>query len=569
MAGSGFGTISGAVTVSIDGISCVVKTVTNTQIVCTAGARPTMPKTFSFNVAVNNNLATLTGDTFVYAYRWSDPATWGGDIPPIDGDSVYVPTGMVLLVDQSTPKLYSIIVEGWIVFSDELPVMLVQTNMLIVEYGVFQAGTEKSPYVNNLTFVLTGDYYDKQLPGFGNKVIGCHSCTFDLHGKPRNVTWTELIQTVNVGDLNLTLTTPVDWKVGEVIVVVATSYNHTEAEQKVITAIDASKTTITVDTAFAYQHLSVAETFGTDSISIKAEVGLLTRNILITGDGYSRNKQYGAHVMMHGASANGLISRIEYTEITQCGQPSIVGRYCIHFHMTGDMSNSYVRGNAVHHSFARVLTIHASYYLLVEYNVGYWVQGHNIFLEDGIEQYNVIQYNLMISSLTVFNMLQTDISVASYWITNPLNTVRYNRAAGSDFYGFWYEIKSHPDGPSATSDICPTGLPLGESHDNIAHSNIRFGLRIFQLYSSQNPCLPIRRNDQIDPWALNPSIQNTFFNYLVYKNGEDGLLAEQVGNTIFQNITAVDNGHAGIEFYLTNFTKEPVVAKDCVIIGKT
>lgn len=85
----------------------------------------------------------------------------------------------------------------------------------------------------------------------------------------------------------------------------------------------------------------------------------------------------------------------------------------------------------------------------------------------------------MISSLQVFNMLQTDISVASYWITNPLNTVRYNHAAGSDFYGLWYEIKPNPDGASATTDICPTGLPLGECHDNVAHSNDRFGLRIF------------------------------------------------------------------------------------------
>jgi hypothetical protein len=48
--------------------------------------------------------------------------------------------------------------------------------------------------------------------------------------------------------------------------------------------------------------------------------------------------------------------------------------------------------------------------------------------------------------------------VASFWITNPLNMVSNNHAAGSDFYGFWYEIKPNPDGPSATSDICPPGM---------------------------------------------------------------------------------------------------------------
>ncbi len=78
-------------------------------------------------------------------------------------------------------------------------------------------------------------------------------------------------------------------------------------------------------------------------------------------------------------------------------------------------------------------------------------------------------------------MMQTDTSVASFWVTNPKNHLRYNHAAGSDFYGFWYEIKHRPDGPSATEDVCPTGIPLGESHDNVAHSNVRFGLRIFEI----------------------------------------------------------------------------------------
>ncbi len=58
-------------------------------------------------------------------------------------------------------------------------------------------------------------------------------------------------------------------------------------------------------------------------------------------------------------------------------------------------------------------------------------------------------------------MMQTDVSVASFWITNPYNHLRYNHAAGSDFYGIWYEIKPHPDGPSATLDICPIGNMLG------------------------------------------------------------------------------------------------------------
>lgn len=136
-------------------------------------------------------------------------------------------------------------------------------------------------------------------------------------------------------------------------------------------------------------------------------------------------------------------------------------------------------------------------------------------------------------------MLQTDISVASFWITHPTNNFRYNHAAGSDFYGVWYEIKPNPDGPSATSDVCPMGNALGESHHNVAHSNVRFGLRIFKLSPRTYPCSPIFTTDLVDPWASNPPVTSTFYTFTLYKNGECGLLAEQTGNLVFSNFTSV------------------------------
>jgi len=117
---------------------------------------------------------------------------------------------------------------------------------------------------------------------------------------------------------------------------------------------------------------------------MRAEVGLLTRNIKMMGDSTSQATTYGSHLMMAGSSENGLVGHIAYTEFTDCGQSIIIGRYCIHFHMVGDASESYARGNAVHHSLARVVTLHGVHFLTVEYNVGYHVKGHNYFVEDGI-----------------------------------------------------------------------------------------------------------------------------------------------------------------------------------------
>lgn len=102
----------------IDGIPCVVTVSTATSITCTVGARLTLPASNSFVVKVGSSIAIIKQD-FKYVMRWSDIRTWGTDMPPIDGDLVFVPAGMNLLVDQSTPKLKGILVQnGTLTFAD-------------------------------------------------------------------------------------------------------------------------------------------------------------------------------------------------------------------------------------------------------------------------------------------------------------------------------------------------------------------------------------------------------------------------------------------------------------------
>lgn len=46
-----------------------------------------------------DNKNAIIRESFMYVLRWSDPRTWGTDMPPIEGDLVYVPKGMVLYMD--------------------------------------------------------------------------------------------------------------------------------------------------------------------------------------------------------------------------------------------------------------------------------------------------------------------------------------------------------------------------------------------------------------------------------------------------------------------------------------
>lgn len=274
-------------------------------------------------------------------------------------------------------------------------------------------------------------------------------------------------------------------------------------------------------------------------------------------------------MMMHGKAEKGLRARIEYAEFTRVGQPAIIGRYPIHFHMNGDVSSSYVRGNAVHESYARVTTIHAVQYLRLHRNVGYDAAGHNFFFEDGIEQHNVLEENLAIHTRQVWSMLQSDITAASYWVTNPNNELRNNRAAGGDFYGFWYEVKEHPDGPSATSDICPQGMPVGDFDGNKAHSYVRFGLRVFVLTNRERPCEPTRDDTLPNPYSFNPSFTIYWKNFETFKNQEDGVLCEFCGDMVFQNFKAADNKQSSFNVHRANFTEKPVLLDNWIIVGKS
>jgi len=82
---------------------------------------------------------------------------------------------------------------------------------------------------------------------------------------------------------------------------------------------------------------------------MRAEVGLLTRNVVYRGDPETSAKNmYGAHIMLHSPGDESSVGRIDNIELTDVGQAFKLGRYPIHFHMIGTVHKSYVRENAVH-----------------------------------------------------------------------------------------------------------------------------------------------------------------------------------------------------------------------------
>lgn len=130
-----------------------------------------------------------------------------------------------------------------------------------------------------------------------------------------------------------------------------------------------------------------------------------------------------------------------------------------------------------------------------------------------------------------------------------------NRAAGSDRYGFWYDLQVNPTGPSATTTICPENTPLGEFRNNTSHSNGRYGLRINHRHIPRTrPCDAIQYNTSVPsntpgyPYSYNPLVPAIYKDFVSWKNVENGAIASFTGAVIWQNFKVADNMMTGLEW---------------------
>lgn len=120
----------------------------------------------------------------------------------------------------------------------------------------------------------------------GAKVLGLRDGTVDMHGKNVVQTWTRLASTAAAGATQITLQrSALDWLVGSQIVIATTGdfESQGQTETRTITAISSDGLTLTLNAPLVNRHLGITQTVGTTSVEVRAEVGLLTHNVVFQG----------------------------------------------------------------------------------------------------------------------------------------------------------------------------------------------------------------------------------------------------------------------------------------------
>ena len=437
-----------------------------------------------------------------------------------------IPAGKHLLLDESTPKLGALTIDGKLTFARK-NVHLQAQNIAV--HGTLEVGTEANPFLQKAIITLTDTNSANSHMGMGTRgIMVMHGGKLELHGYTPETLWTKIDAHAPDQSTSLVLEKQVNWKAGDEIVVGPTDFfeaaNKKSVTQK-ITALSVSNKTVNLSkplNAFHWGRLQyvtdqgisltpdslapmpdfqsiygVEKTEPPKIIDERAPIGNLTRNIVIEApdDDVWKNEGFGAHVMIMRSS----YAYVSGVEIKRGGQKGRLGRYPFHWHMLSydgstllqDATGQYFKNSTVNESANRGIVVHGTNGVTVENNIVYNVLGHAVFTEDAAERRNVFKGNLVLHvrnpeaqfALKKHELAANGRGSSGFWLSNPDNTVIDNHVGDIHGIGYWLAFPSKLFGESRDALSTIDNLPMnprrmmfGTFKNNTAHSCAGAGL---------------------------------------------------------------------------------------------
>ena len=229
-----------------------------------------------------------------YMNLWSSTTTWGGNDPPVEGDSVVITYGEHVILDVSPPELYLFTIQGNFEFAPDVGDLALNCSYIVLHYGRLFIGTADAPFKTyNAVITLVGNRDSYELPVYGAKTLAVRTAELFMHGRPR-IPWTKLAETAHVGNSTIILRDETDWEVGDQIFISSTEYQMLQAEECYIAAVSSDGRRVELTKPLIYEHWGEGWTSDDgyhEMDAYRASVGLLTRNVVVQGDSTWTTKQ--------------------------------------------------------------------------------------------------------------------------------------------------------------------------------------------------------------------------------------------------------------------------------------
>ena len=184
-------------------------------------------------------------------------------------------------------------VDGELIFDDTKPSTLLEAEMIFVRAGALYAGTESTPFPQQLTIRLHGRRDDFILGidssvDAGNKVIAVFG-EVKLFGQKRLRHWAKLAEvnchsrffliffkTIETGSTEIVVDQDVDWLVNDQIAIATSDFNYTHSEMRTIVSKSGMRKFV-LDSAVNWTHYgaSSAEIVSNHIVDVRSEVALL------------------------------------------------------------------------------------------------------------------------------------------------------------------------------------------------------------------------------------------------------------------------------------------------------